>query len=76
MLTERGNLWRIIAEPAAQRRNTFTQLATLAGVEGLERFKYYIYCKPVKVVTDCNAVKIAMGKRELIPRIARWWLRI
>lgn len=52
------------------------ELETLAVVEGLERFKYYVFGKPIKVITDCNAVKTAMTKKDLIPRIARWWLRI
>ncbi|XP_041449446.1 uncharacterized protein LOC121404234 [Drosophila obscura] len=52
------------------------ELEALAVVESLERFKYYIYGKRIKVVTDCNALKTSMEKRELIPRIARWWLRI
>jgi len=30
----------------------------------------------INVITDCNALKTAMEKRDLIPRIARWWLRI
>ncbi|BFF91641.1 uncharacterized protein DMAD_09873 [Drosophila madeirensis] len=52
------------------------ELEALAVVESLERFKYYIYGKRIKVITDCNALKTSMEKRELIPRIARWWLRI
>ncbi|XP_043068710.2 uncharacterized protein [Drosophila bipectinata] len=52
------------------------ELEALAVVESLERFKYYVYGKNVRVVTDCNALKSSMDKKELIPRIARWWLRI
>jgi len=52
------------------------ELQALAVVESLERFKYYICGKKIKVITDCNALKTSMEKRELIPRIARWWLRI
>lgn len=52
------------------------ELEALAVVESLERFKYYVCGEKIKVVTDCNALKTSMKKRELIPRIARWWLRI
>jgi len=52
------------------------ELEALAVVESLERFKYYVCGKMIKVITDCNALKTAMEKRDLIPRIARWWLRI
>ncbi|XP_037942537.1 uncharacterized protein LOC119675411 [Teleopsis dalmanni] len=52
------------------------ELETLAVVESVDRFKYNIYGKSFTVITDYNAVKLAMQKREMIPRIARWWLRI
>jgi hypothetical protein len=25
-------------------------------------------------VTDCNAIKATVHKRDLIPRVARWWI--
>ena len=52
------------------------ELGTLTAVEDLERFKCYIYGIPVKVITNCSTVKTAIDKRELIPLIPRWWLRI
>ena len=52
------------------------ELETLAVVEGLECFRYYIYGKTITVVTDYSAVKNTMTKRNLLRRIARWWLRI
>ncbi|XP_041451297.1 uncharacterized protein LOC121404945 [Drosophila obscura] len=64
------------ATSKAEKNYHSYELEALAVVESLERFKYYIYGKRIKVVTDCNALKTSMEKRELIPRIARWWLRI
>lgn len=29
-----------------------------------------------KVVTDCHALRTTLTKRDLLPRIARWWLQI
>lgn len=52
------------------------ELETLAVVESLRRFRVYIVGKRVKVVTDCTAVRATLTKRDLIPRIARWWLSI
>ena len=52
------------------------ELETLAIVESLERFKYYLLGKTFKVVNDCASLKTTMTKKELIPRIARWWLRL
>lgn len=52
------------------------ELETLVVVESLRRFRVYIVGKHVKVVTDCSAVRATLTKRDLIPRIARWWLSI
>ena len=29
-----------------------------------------------RVITDCIAVRATLLKRDLVPRIARWWLRL
>lgn len=29
-----------------------------------------------KVVTDCSAVTYTFTKKDLLPRVARWWLSI
>ncbi|CAK1600031.1 unnamed protein product [Parnassius mnemosyne] len=52
------------------------ELETLAVVESLRRFRVYIIGKHVKIVTDCTAVRATLTKRDIIPRIARWWLSI
>lgn len=52
------------------------ELETLAVVESLRRFRVYIVGKHVKIVTDCTAVRATLTKRDIIPRIARWWLSI
>ena len=52
------------------------ELETLAVVESLRRFRVYIVGKHVKVVSDCTAVRATLTKRDILPRIARWWLLI
>lgn len=52
------------------------ELETLAVVESLRRFRIYVTGIPVKVVTDCAALRTTLVKKDLIPRIARWWLTI
>lgn len=52
------------------------ELETLAVVDSLRRFRVYVMGKHVRVVTDCSAVRDTLTKRDLIPRIARWWLLI
>jgi hypothetical protein len=50
------------------------ELETLAVVESMRRFRTYLLGSYFTVVTDCNAVRSTMTKRDLIPRIGRWWL--
>lgn len=52
------------------------ELETLAVVESLKRFRIYLTGIPVKVITDCSALRSALTKKDLVPRIARWWLTI
>ncbi|KAK9703421.1 Reverse transcriptase (RNA-dependent DNA polymerase) [Popillia japonica] len=52
------------------------ELESLAVVEALERFRVYLLGRQFKVVTDCNSLKTIMKKRDLLPRIARWILKL
>lgn len=61
---------------AAERVYHSYELETLAVIESLKRFRVYLLGLRFKIVTDCSAVRYAFNKRDLIPRIARWWLAI
>lgn len=52
------------------------ELETLAVVCSLKKFRVYLLGLKFTVFTDCNALKTTLTKRDLIPRIARWWLQI
>ncbi len=52
------------------------ELETLAVVESLKKFRTYLVGIKFTVVTDCNSLKMAAKKKQLIPRIARWWLQL
>jgi hypothetical protein len=52
------------------------ELETLAVVESLKKFRSYLIGVQFTVVTDCNSLKASSSKKELIPRIARWWLQL
>lgn len=52
------------------------ELETLAVVESLKRFRIYLVGIPVKIVTDCSAVRATFLKKDMLPRVARWWLSI
>lgn len=52
------------------------ELETLAVVESLRKFRTYLLGITFTVITDCNSLKATSKKKQLIPRIARWWLQL
>lgn len=52
------------------------ELETMAVVLALRHFRVYLLGTKFKVVTDCNALRLTFTKRDLLPRIGRWWLEI
>lgn len=52
------------------------ELETLAVVLSLQRFRVYLLGIQFKVVTDCSALRTAFTKKDLIPRVGRWWLQV
>lgn len=52
------------------------ELETLAVVCSLKKFRSYLLGLAFTIYTDCNALRTTLTKRDLIPRIARWWLQI
>lgn len=52
------------------------ELETLAVVETLKRYRVYLIGINFKVITDCNSIKAASEKKDVVPRIARWWLQL
>ena len=60
----------------AETRYHSYELEFLAIVKALEKFRVYLLGIPFKVVTDCSAVKRAIEKKDVSPRIARWVMDI
>ena len=58
----------------AESRYHAYELETLAAVYALKKFRHYFVGITFKLVTDCNSLKSAQYKRDLIPRISRWWV--
>lgn len=52
------------------------ELEALAVVMSLKKFRVYLLGKPFTVVTDCNALSTTWTKRDMVPRIGRWWLEL
>lgn len=57
-----------------QKLHSF-ELETLAVISSLSKFRVYLLGIKFKIVTDCNALRTTLTKRDLIPRIARWWVQ-
>lgn len=49
-------------------------LETLAVVQALKHFRVYLLGIKFKLITDCSAVRATMTKKEINPRVARWWI--
>lgn len=58
--------------PEEQNYSSY-DLETLAVVESLRKFRVYLVGAPFKIVTDCNSLRATFSKRDMIPRVARWW---
>ncbi|KAG6462773.1 hypothetical protein O3G_MSEX013458 [Manduca sexta] len=60
--------------PDEQKLHSF-DLETLAVVASLNRFRVYLLGIRFKIITDCGALRTTLTKRDLIPRIGRWWMQ-
>lgn len=61
--------------PEEQKYHSF-ELETLAVIASLHRFRVYLVGIPFTILTDCNALRSTLTKRDLVPRIARWWIQL
>lgn len=52
------------------------ELETLAIIYSLQRFRIYLQGIQFKMVRDCSTLTMALSKRDLSPRIARWALEL
>lgn len=60
----------------AESRYTSYELEALAIIEGIKKFRHYLYGNHFKIVTDCKAFQMTLNKKDLAtsPRVARWIL--
>lgn len=59
-----------------EQRFASYDLETLAVISALQRFRVYLLGLNFKIVTDCNSLRATFEKRDLIPRVARWWSQL
>lgn len=62
-----------VTQGAEPRYHSY-ELETLAVVKALQHFRHYLLGLKFKIVTDCNALKATQFKKDLLPRVARWWM--
>lgn len=49
------------------------ELETLAVIASLMKFRPYVLGLNFTIVTDCNSLRATFQKKDMIPRVARWW---
>lgn len=75
-----SNPWRPVAyysrqTTADEQKLHSFELETLAVVSSLAKFRVYLLGVKFTIVTDCNALRSTFTKRDLVPRISRWWIQ-
>lgn len=60
--------------PDEQKFHAF-ELETLAVVCSLGKFRVYLLGIQFTIFTDCHALRTIFTKRDLVPRISRWWIQ-
>ena len=58
-----------------QRYHSY-ELETLAVISSLHRFRVFVLGTTFKIITDCSALRATFVKRDLSPRIGRWWIQL
>lgn len=58
--------------PPESRYHSY-ELETLSIYNALKHFRVYLLGIHFKIITDCNAIKSTANKKDLSPRVARWW---
>lgn len=52
------------------------ELETLAVVTAVRKFRNFLYGRHFTIITDCNALRLTWTKKDLSPRVGRWWLEL
>lgn len=58
----------------AEKKYSSYELESLAIIEGVKKFRHYLYGIHFKIVTDCQAFQMTLKKKDLCTRVARWAL--
>lgn len=58
--------------PVEQKYHSY-DLETLAVYASLKYFRVYLLGIKFSIVTDCIAIRATATKKDILPRVARWW---
>lgn len=81
LLQRNDDLWRPVAyysrqTTADEQKYHSFELETLAVIASLNRFRVYLLGLSFKIITDCHSLRTTLTKKDLVPRIARWWIQL
>ncbi|XP_033228956.1 uncharacterized protein LOC117180569 [Belonocnema kinseyi] len=79
LIQKEGNEKRVIAyysrkTTSEEQKYHSYDLETLAVFVALTNFRVYLLGIKFTVVTDCSAVRATANKKDIQPRVARWWV--
>lgn len=57
-----------------ERKYHSYDLETLAVFNAFKAFRTYLLGIKFKLITDCNAIRATASKKDIQPRVARWWM--
>lgn len=60
---------------AEQKYHSY-ELEAMAVVLSIRKFRVYLLGRHFTVVTDCQALSATWTKKDMLPRIGRWWLEL
>jgi hypothetical protein len=58
----------------AEKKYSSYELEALAIIEGIKKFRHYLYGIHFRIITDCQAFQLTLQKKDLCARVARWSL--
>lgn len=61
---------------ATEQKYHSYELEAMAVVMSIRKFRVYLVGRPFTVLTDCQALSTTWTKKDLLPRIGRWWLEL
>lgn len=78
---QEDNKWKPVAYMSRQTTDPETryhsfELETLAVFEAIKRFRNYLFGKKFVIITDCSAIRLTWSKKDMSPRVGRWWLAL